>query len=94
MNSIYQETINKLKNELDYHPLLEEACKLLVLKHNPCPSQCNLEYYYFNGTNKLKKVYIKIDDIIHAIVFCGNIVMNDDPNVLVHTKPYIIYLGD
>ncbi len=93
MNNIFQETLNKLKSELDYQPLLEEACKCVVLKYSPYPSQCNLEYFYDNQ-HRVEKIHVKVDDIVHAIVFCGNIVMNDDPNVLVHTKPYVIYLGD
>ena len=93
MNNLFQETLNKLKSELDYQPLLEEACKRVVLKYNPYPSQCNLDYFYDNQ-HTVKKINVKVDDVIHAIVFCGNIIMNDDPKVIEHTKPYVIYLGD
>ena len=37
---------------------------------------------------------MKIGDVVHAIVVCGNIIMNDDPKVIEYTKPYVIYLGD
>ena len=93
MTNLFQETINKLKNELDYQPLLEEACNYVVLKYNPYPSQCNLEYLYDNR-HRVAKINVKIGDVVHASVVCGAIVMNDDPNVLKYAKPYVIYLGD
>ena len=93
VTSLFQETLNKLKSELDYQPLLEEACKYVVLKHNPYPSQCNLEYFY-DKLNRVDRINVKIDDVIHAIVFCGNIIMNDDTKAIEYTKPYVIYLGD
>ena len=93
MTNLFQETLNKLKNELDYQPILEEACKRVVLKYNPYPSQCNLEHFY-DKLNKVDRINVKIGDVVHAIVICGNIVMNDDPKVIEHTKPYVIYLGD
>lgn len=93
MTNLFQETLNKLKSELDYQPPLEEACKHVVLKYNPHPSQCNLDYFYDNQ-HRVDRINVKIGDVVHAIVICGNIVMNDDPKVIEHTKPYVIYLGD
>ena len=94
MTNLFQETLNKLKSELDYQPLLlEEACNYVVLKYNPYPSQCNLDYFY-DKLNRVEKINVKIGDVVHAIVFCGAIVHNDDPNVLEYSKPYVIYLGD
>lgn len=93
LNNLFQETLNKLKSELDYKPLLEEACKRVVLKHNPYPSQCNLDYFY-DKLNRVERINVKIDDVVHAVIICGNIVMNDDPKAIEYTKPYMIYLGD
>ena len=93
MTSLFQETLNKLKSELDYQPLLEEACKHVVLKYNPYPSQCNLDYFY-DKLNRVERINVKIDDVVHAVIICGNIVMNNNPSVIEHTKPYMIYLGD
>ena len=93
MTNLFQETLNKLKSELDYQPLLEEACKHVVLKYNPYPSQCNLEYFY-DKLNKVERINVKIDDVVHAVIICGNIVMNNNPSVIEHTKPYVMYLGD
>lgn len=93
MNNLFQETLNKLKSELDYQPLLEEACKRVVLKYNPYPSQCNLGYFY-DKLNRVERINVKIDDVVHAVIICGNIVMNNNQSVLEHTKPYVIYLGD
>ena len=93
LNNLFQETLNKLKSELDYQPLLEEACKRVVLKYNPYPSQCNLDYFY-DKLNKVDRINVKIGDVVHASVVCGAIVMNDDPNVLEYSKPYVIYSGD
>ena len=93
MTNLFQETLNKLKSELDYQPLLEEACNHVVLKYNPYPSQCNLDFFY-DKLNKVDRINVKIGDVVHASVVCGAIVMNDDPNVLEYTKPYVVYLGD
>ena len=93
MTNLFQETLNKLKSELDYQPLLEEACKYVVLKYNPYPSQCNLDYIY-DKLNKVDRINVKIGDVVHAVIICGAIVMDDDPNVLEYAKPYVIYLGD
>ena len=93
MTSLFQETLNKLKSELDYQLLLEEACNRVVLKYNPYPSQCNLDFFY-NNQHRVEKINVKIGDVVHASVVCGAIVMNDDPKVIEHTKPYVIYLGD
>ena len=93
MTNLFKETLNKLKSGLDYQPLLEEACKRVVLKYNPYPSQCNLEYFY-DKLNRVERINVKIGDVVHASIVCGAIVMNDDPNVLEYTKPCVIYLGD
>ncbi len=93
VTNLFQETLNKLKSELDYQPLLEEACKRVVLKYNPYPSQCNLDYFYDNQ-HRVAKINVKIDYVVHAVIICGNIVMNDNLDVIEYTKPYIIYLGD
>ena len=93
MTNLFQETLNKLKSELDYQPLLEDACKRVVLKYNPYLSQCNLDYFY-DKQSMVDRINVKIGDVVHAIVICGKIVMNDDPKVIEHTKPYVIYLGD
>lgn len=89
MTNLFQETLNKLKSELDYQPLLEEACKHVVLKYNPHPSQCNLDYFY-DKLNRVEKINVKIGDFVHASVVCGSIIMNDDPKTIEYTKPYII----
>ena len=93
MTNLFQETLNKLKNELDYQPILEEACKHVVLKYNPYPSQCNLDYFYDNQ-HTVKKINVKVDDVVHASVVCGSFIESVDPNKIQYTKPYVIYLGD
>ena len=93
MTNLFQETLNKFKSELDYQPLLEEACKSVVLKYNPYPSYIDLDYFY-DKLNKVERINVKIDDVVHAVIICGNIVMNDDPKTIEYTKPYVIYLGD
>ena len=93
MTNLFQETLNKLKSELDYQQTLEEACNRVVLKYNPYPSQCNLDYFY-DKLNRVEKINVKIGDVVHAVIICGNIVMNDDPKNIEYTKPYMIYLGD
>ena len=93
MTNLFQETLNKLKSELDYQQILEEACNRVVLKYNPYPSQCKLDYFY-DKLNRVERINVKIDDVVHALIICGNIMTNDDPNVLEYTKPYMIYLGD
>lgn len=93
MTNLFQGALNKLKSALDYQPLLEEACKRVVLKYNPYPSQCNLDYFY-DKLNRVEKINVKIDDVVHASVVCGTIVMNDDPKAIEYAKPYVIYLGD
>ena len=93
MTNLFQETLNKLKSELDYQPLLEEACKYVVLKYNPYPSQCNLDYFY-DKLNRVEKINVKIGDVVHASVVCGSFIESIDPNKIQYTKPYVIYLGD
>ena len=96
MTNLFQETLNKLKSELDYQPLLEEACKYVVLKYNPYPSQCNLDYFYDNQ-HRVEKINVKIGDVVHAVVVCGKFidcVGGIDPFKIQYTKPYVIYLGD
>ena len=93
MTNLIQDLIENIKKEIDYQPILEEACKRVVEKYNPYPSQCNLDYFY-DHKHRVEKINVKIGDVVHAIVICGNIVMNDDPKVIEHTKPYVIYLED
>lgn len=93
MTNLTQDLIEKIKKEIDYQPILEEACKRVVEKYNPYPSQCNLDYWY-DKLNRVERINVKIDDVVHAVIICGNIVMNNNPSVIEHTKPYVIYLGD
>lgn len=96
MNNLFQETLNKLKSELDYQPLLEEACKRVVLKYNPYPSQCKLDYFYDNQ-HRVEKINVKLGDVIHAVVVCGKFidcVGGIDPFKIQYTKAYVIYLGE
>ena len=93
LNNLFQETLNKLKSELDYQPLLEDACNRVVLKYNPYPSQCNLDYFY-DKLNRVEKINVKIGDVVHAVVVCGKFIDSVDMNKLQYTKPYVIYLGD
>lgn len=93
MTNLFQETLNKLKSELDYQPLLEEACKYVVLKYNPYPSQCNLDYWY-DHKHVVEKINVKIGDVTHAVVVCGKFIDCDDINKIQYTKPHVIYLGD
>lgn len=96
MTNLFQETLNKLKSELDYQPILEEACKRVVGKYNPYPSQCNLDYWY-DHKHMVEKINVKIGDVVHAIVVCGKFIDSVggiDPFKIQYTKPYVIYLGE
>lgn len=96
MTNLIHDLIENIKKEIDYQPILEEACKRVVEKCNPYPSQCNLDYWY-DKQHMVEKINVKIGDVVHAVVVRGKIidsVENIDPNKLQYTKPYVIYLGD
>ena len=93
MTNLIQDLIEKIKKEIDYQPILEEACKRVVEKYNPYPSQCNLDYWY-DHKHMVEKINVKIGDIIYAVVVCGKFIESIDPNKLQYTKPYVTYLGD
>ena len=93
MTNLFQEALNKLKSELDYQPLLEEACKRVVEKYYPYPSQCKLDYWY-DKQHMVEKINVKIGDVVHAVVVCGKFIDSIDPFKIQYTKPYVIYLGD
>lgn len=96
MPNLIQDLIEKIKKEIDYQPLLEEACKHVVEKYNPYPSQCNLDYWY-DRQHMVEKINVKLGDVIHAVVVCGKFidcVGGIDPFKIQYTKPYVIYLGD
>lgn len=93
MSNLIQDLIEKIKKEIDYQPILEEACKCVVEKYNPYPSQCNLDYWY-DKQHMVDKINVKLGDVIHAVVVCGKFIDSIDPNKLQYTKPYVIYLGE
>lgn len=93
MTKLIQDLIEKIKKEIDYQPILEEACKRVVEKYNPYPRQCNLDYWY-DKQHMVEKINVKIDDVVHAVVVCGKFIESIDPNKLQYTKSYVIYLGD
>lgn len=93
MPNLIQDLIEKIKKEIDYQPILEEACKRVVEKYNPYPSQCNLDYFY-DKQHTVEKINVKIGDVVHAVVVCGKFIDSVDMNKLQYTKPYVIYLGD
>lgn len=93
MTNLIQDLIEKIRREIDYQPILEEACKRVVEKYNPYQSQCNLEKYY-DSQHMVEKINVKIDDVVHAVVICGKFIDCVDPKKLQYTKPYVIYLGD
>ena len=93
MTNLIQDLIEKIKKEIDYQPILEEACKRVVLKHNQYPSQCNLDYWY-DKQHMVEKINVKIGDIVHAVVVCGRFIDCDDINKIQYTKPHVIYLGE
>lgn len=93
MTNLIQDLIEKTKKEIDYQPILEEACKRVVEMYNPYPSQCNLDYWY-DKQHMVEKINVKIGDVIHAVVVCGKFIDSIDMNKLQYTKPYIIYLGE
>lgn len=92
MTNVIQDLIEKIKKEIDYQPVLEEACNRVVEKYNPYPSQCNLDYWY-DKQHMVEKINVKIGDVIHAVVVCGKFIDSDDINKLEYTTPYVIYLG-
>ena len=93
MTNLIHDLIEKIKKEIDYQPILEEACKRVVEKYNPYPSQCNLDYWY-DEQHMVEKINVKIGDVVHAVVVCGKFIDSVDMNKLQYTKPYVIYLGD
>lgn len=93
MSNLTQDLMENIKKEIDYQPLLEEACKRVVEKYNPYPSQCNLDYWY-DKQHMVDKINVKLGDVIHAVVVCGKFIDSIDPNKLQYTKPYVIYLGE
>lgn len=93
MTNLIHDLIEKIKKEIDYQPILEEACKRVVEKYNPYPSQCNLDYFY-DKLHMVEKINVKVGDVIHAVVVCGKFIDSVDPIKLQYTKPYVIYLGE
>lgn len=96
MTNLIQDLIENIKKEIDYQPILEEACKRVVEKYNPYPSQCKLDYWY-DKQHMVEKINVKIGDVVHAVVVCGKFIDSVggiDSNKLQYTKPYVIYLGD
>lgn len=93
MTNLIHDLIEKIKKEIDYQPILEEACKRVVEKYNPYPSQCNLDYWY-DKQHMVEKINVKIGDVVHTVVVCGKFIESIDPNKLQYTKPYVIYLGE
>lgn len=93
MTNLIQDLIEKIKKEIDYQPILEEACKRVVEKYNPYPSQCKLDYWY-DHKHVVEKINVKIGDVVHAVVVCGKFIDSIDPNKLQYIKPYVIYLGE
>ena len=96
MTNLIQDLIENIKKEIDYQPILEEACKRVVDEYNPYPSQCKLDYWY-DKQHMIEKINVKIGDVVRAVVFCGKFIDSVggiDPFKLQYTKPYVIYLGD
>lgn len=93
MTNLMQGLMENIKKEIDYQPILEEACKRVVDKYNPYPSQCNLEYFY-DKQHRVDRINVKIGDVVHAIVICGKFIDCDDINKIQYTKPHVIYLGE
>lgn len=96
MTNLIQDLIEKIKKEIDYQPILEEACKRVVEKYNPYPSQCNLDYCC-DKQHMVEKINVKIGDVVRAVVVCGKFidcVGGIDPFKIQYTKPYVIYLGE
>lgn len=96
MTNLIQDLIEKIKKEIDYQPVLEEACKRVVEKYNPYPSQCNLDYFY-DKQHMVESINVRVDDVVHAVVVRGKFIDSVEginPFKIQYTKPYVIYLGD
>lgn len=93
MTNLMQDLMENIKKDIDYQPILEEACKRVVERYNPYPSQCYLDYWY-DKQHMVEKINVRIGDVVHAVVVCGKFVYSDDINKIQYTKPHVIYLGD
>lgn len=66
-NDLLEAKINKLKQEIDYLPVLEACCKRILNKYLPYPTQCSLDYLY--DGQRLNRIRVKIDDDITSISY-------------------------
>lgn len=81
--------INNLKKQVDYREVLEECCKQVVLKYNPYPKQCSLDYFHTRVNGGLEKIHVCINNEVKGVVFCGELLDSDNPLVLEYTKSYM-----
>ena len=91
-NDLLEAKINKLKQEIDYLPVLEACCKRILERYKPYPTQCYLDYLY--DGQRLNRIHVKIDDVVHGVIVCGRILDNDDVTSISYVKPYELILGD
>lgn len=92
--NLAQQTIDRIKKEIDYQPVLEACCKRIIEEYNPHPSQCNL-YYFYDKHNRVEKIQVKIDEDIVGVIICGSFIESYDPMKLCYTNPYEVDLiGD
>lgn len=91
-NDLLEEKLNKLKQEIDYLPVLEACCKRILERYRPHPKQCSLDYLYDGQI--LNKIHVKIDDVVHGVIVCGRILDYDDTTSISYVKPYELILGE
>lgn len=92
MNNIFEDKLNEIKREIDYLPVLEDCCKRILEKYKPHLTQCNLDYLY--DGQRLDKIHVKIDDVVHGVIFCGRILDTGDVTSISYVKPYELILGE
>ena len=90
--NLAQQAVEIIKKEIDYQPVLEACCKRILEKHKPHHAQCSLDYLY--DGQRLNRIHVKIDDVVHGVIVCGRILDNDNITSISYLKPYELILGE
>ena len=89
---MFEDFINNLKKQIGYHEVLEECCKQVVLKYNPYPKQCRLDYFHTRVNGGLERIHVCINNEVKGIVFCGEILDSDNPLILEYSETTMVVL--
>ena len=90
--NLVQQMVDRIKKEIDYQPVLEACCKRILERYRPHPTQCHLDYLY--DGQRVDRIHVKIDDVVHGVIVCGRILDNDDITLISYVKPYELILGE